>query len=290
LNNSGLGAVSQSRQCFCSQLPGVELGSALEELYCHYNFFEYIHPDPLEFVHRYTGRLDRELSAFIAAALAYGRVQQILKSVSTVLDAMGPNPSVFLLESRPARIRKIFESFKHRFTTGEVLSALLVGLSKLVRKYGSLESCFLDGLGERDRNVLPALSSLVDKLERAGGGTMPMFLPSPDNGSACKRLNLFLRWMVRKDNVDPGIWQDVPASLLIVPLDTHMYRIAAALGMTTRKQADIRCATEITEAFGAICPDDPVRYDFALTRLGINPGTQPATPLASFLSNGDRHE
>jgi uncharacterized protein (TIGR02757 family) len=258
------------------------MGPALEELYSHYNRFEHIHPDPLEFVYLYDNKLDMELSAFIASALAYGRVRQILKSVRSVLDIMGPSPSSFLLENRPAVIRKAFHSFKHRFTTGAILSDLLVALGKLTRKYGSLESCFQAGFRRQDPNILPALAELIKKLEQAGGRTMPTFLPSPDGGSACKRLNLFLRWMVRSDKVDPGIWQSVPASHLIVPLDTHMHRIALSMGLTSRKQADMRCAVEITGAFRSIRPDDPVRYDFALTRLGIVPGAPP-TPLFTLL-------
>ena len=262
------------------------LGPALEELYSHYNRFEHIHPDPLEFVYHYDKKPDRELSAFIASALAYGRVRQILRSVRSVLDIMGPSPSSFLLENRPAGIRKQFRFFKHRFTTGEVLSNLLIAFRELTLEYGSLESCFLAGFSENDPNILPALTGLVKKLEQACGRTLPTFLPSPDGGSACKRLNLFLRWMVRSDNVDPGIWQGVPASHLIIPLDTHMHKIAAAMGLTSRKQADIRCAIEITEAFSAIRPDDPVRYDFALTRPGINPGTPPPKLFSSLLSIG----
>jgi uncharacterized protein (TIGR02757 family) len=265
---------------------GEIMGLALEELYSHYNRFEHIHPDPLEFVYLYDKKLDRELIAFIASALAYGRVGQILRSVRSVLDIMGPSPSSFLAENRPAAIRKKFRFFKHRFTTGEILSNLLVALKELTLEYGSLESCFRAGFSENDPNILPALTGLVKKLEKACGRMLPTFLPSPDGGSACKRLNLFLRWMVRSDNVDPGIWQSIPASHLIVPLDTHMHRIAAAMGLTSRKQADIRCAVEITEVFSAIRPDDPVRYDFALTRLGIKPGTPPTKFFSSLLSIG----
>jgi uncharacterized protein (TIGR02757 family) len=263
-------------------------GPALEDLYSRYNGFEHIHPDPLEFVYHYDAKLDREISAFIASSLAYGRVHQILSSVRSVLDAMGPSPSAFLLENSPARIRKEFHYFKHRFTTGAILSNLLTALRKLAFEFGSLESAFLSGFSKTDPNILPALTGLVKKFEQAGGLTMPMFLPSPDGGSACKRLNLFLRWMVRSDNVDPGIWQTVPASHLIVPLDTHMHRIASAMGLTSRKQADMRCAIEITGAFRSIRPDDPVRYDFALTRLGIKPGASPAEFFALLLPNGGR--
>jgi uncharacterized protein (TIGR02757 family) len=260
--------------------------TALEEIYSHYNRFEHIHPDPLEFVYLYDKKLDRELSGFIASALAYGRVRQILRSVRTVLDIMGPSPSFFLLEKSPAGIREAFQFFKHRFTTGGILANLLEGLRELIMEYGSLESCFLAGFSEKDPNILTALTTFVKKLEKAGGRTMPMFLPSPDGGSACKRLNLFLRWMVRSDNVDPGVWQGIPASHLVVPLDTHMHRIAVAMGLTSRKQADIRCALEITAAFSAIRPADPVRYDFALTRLGIKSGTPPTKFFASLLSIG----
>ena len=258
----------------------------LEEIYSFYNSFEHIHPDPLEFVYHYDSKPDREISAFIASALAYGRVQQILRSVGSVLDIMGPSPSAFLLENRPADIMNAFRSFKHRFTTGEMLAGLLTGLGKLIFQYGSLESCFLSGFSQGDRNILPGLAALVKKLEHACGRALPTFLPSPDGGSACKRLNLFLRWMVRSDSVDPGTWQTVPASHLIVPLDTHMHRISATMGLTCRKQADIRCAMEITGAFASIRPDDPVRYDFALTRLGIKPETLQMRRFFPLLANG----
>ncbi|MGC9196672.1 MAG: TIGR02757 family protein [Syntrophobacteraceae bacterium] len=267
-------------------IDGSTLAPALERLYCHYNSFEHIHPDPLEFVYLYGSKTDREITALIASALAYGRVRQILASVGSVLDIMGPSPSAFLQKNSPADLMEAFASFKHRFTTGEMLSSLLAGLAKLLDTYGSLEACFLTGFDRKDPNVLPGLGAFVRKIECACGKKLPAFLPSPEAGSGCKRLNLFLRWMVRSDNVDPGTWQAVPASHLIVPLDTHMHRIAATLGLTDRKQTDIRCAIEITDAFAAIAPDDPVRYDFALTRFGIKPETLQIQRFFSLLKNG----
>ncbi len=267
-------------------IDGSTLAPALERLYHHYNSFEHIHPDPLECVYLYDSKTDREIIGLIASALAYGRVRQILGSVGSVLDIMGPSPSTFLQKHSPADLREAFVSFKHRFTTGEMLSSLLCGLSKLLDTYGSLERCFLSGFSPKDRNVLPGLGAFVRKVEFACGKGLPAFLPSPEGGSGCKRLNLFLRWMVRSDNVDPGTWQSVPASHLIVPLDTHMHRIAATLGLTCRKQPDIRCAMEITDAFAAIRPDDPVRYDFALTRFGIKPETLQMRRFFSLLKNG----
>ena len=129
-------------------LRGPVLAPALEKLYRHYNSFEHIHPDPLEFVYLYDKKPDREIIAFIASALAYGRVQQILKSVGSVLDVMGPSPSSFLLQNGPDDIAHAFRSFKHRFTTGEMLS-LLTGIGKLIAEYGSLESCFLTGFSQQ---------------------------------------------------------------------------------------------------------------------------------------------
>ena len=168
-------------------------------------------------------------------------------------------------------MRSLFLRFKHRFTTGDDLVEMLLGAMRLVRRHGSLRNCFVAGLREEHKTVIPALATFVEAL--TSGHKMRdrrnSLVPSPKLGSACKRLNLFLRWMVRRDDVDPGGWDDVPTSKLIVPLDTHIRRIGLALGFTNRKCADMRCALEITEAFKRFAPEDPVRYDFALTRLGI---------------------
>ena len=204
----------------------------------------------------------------VASSLAYGRVGQILKSVGSVLNRM-KDPNVFLKQASIRTLRRVFTGFKHRFTTGEELAAMLYGVKCVIEEYGSLEGCFIDGLNEDDDTILPALSKFVEKLTAAGCNGRTYLLPYPSAGSACKRLNLFLRWMVRHDDVDPGGWYNVTASKLIVPLDTHMHRVCLALGFTERKQPDLRTALEITVAFRRFAPEDPVRYDFALTRLGI---------------------
>ena len=136
-------------------------------------------------------------------------------------------------------------------------------------RYGSLYGCFLSGYGPGDSNILPALSFLVGELTGPVKGGYNSLLPLPERGSACKRLNLFLRWMVREDRVDPGGWTRVSPAKLIIPLDTHMHRMGVGLRLTGRKNADMRTAMEITRSFKKIAPRDPVRYDFALTRLGI---------------------
>jgi uncharacterized protein (TIGR02757 family) len=244
------------------------LKETLEELYARYNRREFVHPDPLEFLYNYDDLDDREIAALVASSLAYGRVAQILNSVSLVLRQM-PSPWMFLKRASLLSLRHTFRDFKHRFTTGGELSLMLFGVKHTLERYGSLQACFTAGLKDDDDSVLPALSAFVQELNAFRDGLCTFLLPSPAGGSACKRLHLFLRWMVRRDDVDPGGWDSVPASKLIVPMDTHMHRICLRLGLTKRKQADMRAAVEITTAFRAIAPRDPVRYDFALTRLGI---------------------
>lgn len=240
-----------------------------ETIYRQYNRKQYIHPDPLEFLFHYQCLCDREIAAVVASSLAYGNVKQILNSVSRVLEKMGPSPAKFLEQASPVSIGNTFKGFRHRFASDEQLTSLLLGLKYAVEQYGSLYGCFLSGLGPDDDTVLPALSGFVRAITGDGRYDAGHLVPLPERGSACKRLNLFLRWMVRKDEVDPGGWDNVPASKLIVPVDTHMHRISRKLGLTCRHQVDMRTALEITMAFRALVPEDPVRYDFSLTRLGI---------------------
>lgn len=240
----------------------------LERLYHEYNRREFVHPDPLEFLYDYEDLYEREIVGLVASSLAYGRVEQILKSVSFVLKRMS-TPSVFLKRASLESLNKIFRDFRHRFTTGEDLAFLLFGAKRVIEKYGSLNACFTSGFNDKDDTLFPALLSFINELSFKHEGRRNTLIPLPTGGSAFKRFNLLLRWMVRRDDVDPGGWSNVPASKLIVPLDTHMHRICLALNLTKRKQADARTACEITAAFRSITPDDPVRYDFVLTRLGV---------------------
>ena len=255
------------------------LKTVCDELYNTYHRREFVHPDPLEFLYLYDDPRDREIVGIVASSLAYGRVTQILRSVSLVLDRMGPSPFAYLIHATRASLRRSTSGFKHRFTDGADLAALLWGARCAIDEHGSLNACFTSAMSDDDDTVVPALTEFVAALRAHGDNRRSThLLPSPSGGSACKRLNLYLRWMVRRDDVDPGGWTGVAASKLIVPLDTHMARVARDLGLTARKQADLRAAIEITDAFRAVAPDDPVRYDFALTRSGIraNAGLEPA--------------
>jgi len=241
----------------------------LEELYNQYNRREFVHPDPLEFLYHYDDIKDREIVGLIASSLAYGRVAQILKSVSSILEKMGKLPYDFLMLKNEYQIRSTFHNFKHRFTTGNDLSNLLMAIKKTLDEYGSIQNVFKFLIDPNDQNIIPAISGFVYHLNNLTESSDLKLLPSPEKGSACKRLNLYLRWMIRKDAVDPGGWDDISAEKLLIPLDTHMYKIGTAFGFSNRKQANLKTAIEITSGFKKFTPQDPTKYDFALTRFGI---------------------
>jgi uncharacterized protein (TIGR02757 family) len=219
-------------------------------------------------LYNYEDVRDREIAGLISALLAYGRVAQILASVRKVLERM-ERPREFVENHSVPQMGLFFEDFRHRFTTGRALVGLLAGVKRSLAEYGSLEGCFRAGIEPGHETVMPALEKMAAYLAVDCGDPGCWILPSPGLGGACKRLHLYLRWMVRSDAVDPGGWQGVSPSQLVIPVDTHIHRIGLALGLTKRKPADRRTALEITEAFRVIEPGDPVKYDFCLTRLGI---------------------
>jgi len=248
-------------------IPLHQLRERLEKVYREYNKWEFIHPDPLEFLWRYSSTEDREIVGLIASGLAYGRVVQILKSTEKVLDILGPVPSGFLREVSAKELSRALTGFKHRFSTASEMVAILKSASVLQGKWGLLGNML--GAFISEDTYQNALERFAANLLEGAGMKKCSLLPRPSLGSACKRLHLFMRWMIRKDKVDPGGWEWISPSVLIVPLDVHMFRVALALGFTGRKTASCAAAYEITESFRIINPDDPVKYDFALTRMGI---------------------
>ncbi len=240
----------------------------LDQIYSLYNRRELIHPDPLEFPADIKDIRDREITGLVAACLAYGRVAMIIKNVSAVLTPMEGKPADFIESHTEKDFKKLYSDFKHRFTTGQEMAFFLSGIKDACREYGSLENCFADGFDDTAETVHQALSAFTARLRKFSQGKNSL-LPDPSLKSPCKRLHLFLRWMIRKDDVDPGGWNPEWRSKLIVPLDTHMFHFGKFYGFTSRKNADIETAMEITSGFRKICPEDPVKYDFALTRFGI---------------------
>jgi uncharacterized protein (TIGR02757 family) len=240
-----------------------------ENIYSRFNKPSFISPDPLQFLSSCSTPLDREIIALIASSLAYGRVKRILISVKTVIDILGDSPADFLKLTSLSEFRRCFRNFKHRFTTGEDIALFLDGIKKIIEIYGSVGNCFAECYSDDDVNIIPSLVGFCGKLTSSFPSGKTYLFPSPERGSACKRPMLFLRWMVRNDDVDPGHWSFIPNSKLIIPLDTHMHQFALKAGFTERKNADLAAALEITESFRKINPGDPVKYDFALTRFGI---------------------
>jgi len=246
---------------------------SLERLYRFYDRLDMVHPDPLEFLYRYDDPAEREIVGLVASALAFGNVAHILRSAEEILGRMGP-PMKFLCDASPCEMIRTFSGFRHRMTTGENMAALLSGARRVIKRYGSLRDCFLSNLKRDHADVMPALVGFVAELDSAARGQCGNLLADPTRGSACKRLHLLLRWLVRHDNVDPGGWEAVGQHRLLVPIDTHMLRLCRALRLTRRRQADLRTAREITLAFRRFSPDDPVKYDFALSRIGIRKDTE----------------
>jgi len=253
----------------------------LDGIYRRFNRRSFVHPDPLEFLYCYRDVRDREVVALIAASLAFGRVMQILKSVARVLGKMGEGPRRFIMSSSDADLRGTFAGFRHRFVGEVEFVSLLSGMRDVIRRYGSLNECFLNGKGREDETVVPALGHFRREL----GVKSAFLVPDTVRGSAAKRLQLFLRWMVRKDMVDPGGWTGVSPAQLVIPLDTHMARIGRMFGLTKRKSPGLAMALDITAAFRRMNPSDPVKYDFALTRFGIHPGMN-ASQLRTLVREG----
>lgn len=240
----------------------------LEVLVERYHRPEFIAPDPLQCVRRYDDPADLEIVGLIAASLAYGNVKSILQGIEQVEHRIGPAPSQWLADTRPTAIRRALANFRYRVTAGHTMAGLLVGVRKVIAEYGSLGAALEADLQRTRHDMLEALDRWVDRIEQHAGVSLDHLLARPSRGSACKRLFLYLRWMVRQDAIDPGGWSIDPA-LLVAPIDTHMHLMATRLGWTRRKQANLATALEVTAALRRHAPHDPLRYDFALTRPGI---------------------
>jgi len=260
-------------------MPQIRTGTlkeTLERVYERYNHRRCVGADPLQFAYRFADPRDVEIAAFLAAALAYGRVQQIERSLNDLFARMDGSPHEFVVNFSDAQ-RVRLDGFKHRFTTGETIADLLGLLRGVLHEHETLEAFFVTGCDPAEPNVLPALARFCDRLGDAyarqhegelSRGLMYL-LASPTRGSASKRLHLFLRWMVRADAVDLGLWKSVDKAKLIVPMDVHMTRLCGILGLYVGRRISLSTAVQVTESFARMEPADPVKYDFALSRIGI---------------------
>lgn len=248
----------------------------LEDLHAQYHRRSWLGSDPLQFVHRYPDPADQEIVGLLAASLAYGNVTVIHRSIEDVLRRMAGQPAVWLRGTGDREVYRAMAGFRHRWTDEVALGDLLVGMARAIRTHGSLGGLFreLDGPAEDYRETLTAW---VGVLRAAASRSGRHLLADPSANSPCKRLYLYARWMIRRDEIDPGSWTGLDPSRLVIPLDTHIFAFAKAARFTRRARPDGTAALDITGEFRLLRPDDPVRYDFALTRPGILHGWRPGT-------------
>ncbi len=254
--------------------PTRTLREPLERLYREFDYGARVGRDALQFPLRYTDPRDREIVALLTACLAYGRVDLFGRELERALRAMGPSPFGFVSDFAPARDARAFDGFRYRFNRPRDLVAFCLAAREILARYGTLEKCFAAGDPDGRGPIGPALErfarafldadlSEVFPRGRRSRGYRHLF-PLPSAGGPCKRLHLFLRWMVRREPPDFGLWTGLSPARLLIPVDTHVENIARAIGLTRRRSRTWKMAEEITARLAAIDPADPVKYDFAL--------------------------
>jgi len=273
-----------------SALFNPDIAEFLETIYNECNRRQRLNRDPLAIVAGYSDTSDREVAGLICSTLAFGSVDLILRACDRALEPLGSHPASALESMEDNDLSRFWGDFHYRFCFPSDMQALLRSIRAARRSHGSLEALFLagdapgNGMPETTGTFVRALRSLGSDDSPSGSrtsgssgpGIRKNLLPDPSDGSACKRLFLFLRWMARKDDIDPGGWDSLSPSRLLVPLDVHMVKTCRErLGFLGKARAsgspNLRDAIEVTRQFALYSPDDPVKYDFALTRPGIDP-------------------
>lgn len=264
----------------------MNLKVALDRLYDSFNAPDSAF-DPVQVVRKYPRVEDREIIGLVASAVAFGRVAGVVNSTNAICDVLGPRPARFLKTFDPAVHGAPLRPLVHRWTRGEDFIALLWIIRAFIEEFGSIEKAFASGMSDEDVDVGPAIERFGDRARavdlrpvygRRRFTPTPArpgvyyFFPRPSTGSACKRMNLFLRWMSRRDGVDPGGWTAVPPSKLVIPLDTHIIRAGRSLRLTKYQSPGWKMAADITASLRALDPDDPVKYDFSLCHLSMSGG------------------
>lgn len=256
------------------------LRKTLDSFYRDYDFQRRLLHDPIEFPHRYKNPQNIEITAFIATCLAYGKVELFKPVLEQLFSKMGSSPHDFILSTSFTKQKKIFAGLKYRFNENEDILCLFFILRNILQQHESLQHLFKMHYHDGDSTIEKGLAGFMESARSIntsavyGKNIKPaglmQFLSSPAQGSACKRANLFLRWMIRDRDIDFGIWKDIPKNRLVIPLDIHIARISKCLAFTSRKTQDWKTAVEITEALKRYDPEDPLKYDFALCHHGIS--------------------
>jgi uncharacterized protein (TIGR02757 family) len=252
-----------------ARLHAGERREALEQAAAFFDHARYRVSDPVGFVWSFPSAADREIAAWAASALAYGRVASILQGLQDLNRRWEGQPAAFMRQASRMEQQKALQGFVYRWTRDHHLLGYLRGYSA-VQSRGDVGAQLATRVDARPGGLRQAMAWLATEIRSSGELDPGHLLPDPAATSACKRPAMWLRWMVRKDQIDPGLWADrLSPAHLWVPLDTHMFRIARRLRLTRRKNPDAEAARRITAAFARMCPEDPVKYDFAITRLGM---------------------
>lgn len=258
--------------------------------YCHRGF---IRQDPISFPHRYLNSSDwrdAEFAAFLASLFSYGRRDKILETLDGIFSRMGNQPVSELLDLSPEEMKRRFKGFYYRFNVADDLLFLLRRLSEIYQRNGSLKQHW-SGIHRETGDIRLSIHRFQEMLLHDGSALPPktygirFLFANPVRNSAAKRFNMFLRWVVRSDEVDMGLWSDVtsPAELMM-PLDTHVASMVRRYRITQRKSNDWKTVEEITGYFRRFCPTDPVRYDFALFGLGLQGKAQESLPATEMIA------
>lgn len=249
-----------------------ELRAFLDEKVDLYNRPDFIESDPIQIPHQFTSKEDIEISGFLASVIAWGNRKMIIKNAQKMMEFMGNTPYDFVM-SHTENDLEILESFVHRTFNGQDFIGFIKGLQHIYTNYNGLEAVFTKHTENNStQNAIVAFKTIF--FEASHLQRTEKHLPNPSIGSAAKRINMFLRWMVRNDNrnVDFGLWKSIPTSALSCPLDVHSGNVARKLGLLTRKQNDAKALTELDTNLRQLDPNDPVKYDFALFGLGVFEG------------------
>lgn len=245
----------------------------LEAMHDRYNRPEFIEDDPICVPHSFSRKEDIELSGFFAALIAWGRRDMIIRNAKRLMELMDQAPYDFVTTASESELDRL-EGFVHRTFNALDCKALILGLRNLYAHHGGLEGAF--SAPDHAEDTMPGILSLRQMISTASDFPQRTFkhLANPAKGSSAKRLNMYLRWMVRSDNrgVDFGIWKQLDPAILVCPLDVHTGNVGRELGLLTRKQNDWKAAMELTRNLREFDPADPVKYDFSLFGLGVNEG------------------
>jgi len=247
-----------------------QLKELLDAKFLAFNTPEFIPLDPISIPHRYHRKEDIEIAGLLTAIISWGRRDLIVRSAGQLMDRMGESPYEFVVNATEDEIGSL-EGFVYRTFQGTDCCFVVKGLQKVYREMGGLEKVMAlpDHVTDTMKGIM-GLREVVSSVEEFPQRTFK-HLSNPSKGSSAKRINMFLRWMVRKDRrgVDFGLWESIRPSQLICPLDVHTGNVGRKLGLLERKQNDWKAALALTNALREMDPDDPVRYDFSLFGLGV---------------------